>query len=199
MTKKLPPDALGYYLSLGPKRSYQDVAERFGVSKRSVTSAAVREDWQARVAEADSRVRERASEDYVESVQAMNERHLKVLRFIQGRSIETLKSMPIDSAMDAVRAYTASIAQERQIRGDPAQRTLTIAAIIKRETESLLRPVGEDDWSALEASAAGVSVLASSQLAVAESKASAEPPGCSPQGNASPGSGLAGAPSDRGS
>ena len=104
--KKLPSDALAYYLGQGPSRSHQAVADHFGVSKRTVTATAVKEGWKEAVQQADSRVREKASENYVETLQQMNERHLKVLRFIQGRSIESLKSLPIESAMDAVRAYT---------------------------------------------------------------------------------------------
>ncbi len=37
MSGKIPPDALEYYLVLGPDRSYQKVADHYGVSKRAVT------------------------------------------------------------------------------------------------------------------------------------------------------------------
>ncbi len=45
---------LGYsfhYFSLGPGRSCQALADRYGVSKRAVTALAKRENWQARLAE----------------------------------------------------------------------------------------------------------------------------------------------------
>ena len=49
--RKIPPDAVTYYLSLGPGRSYQKVAEYYGVTKRAVTKIAVKEHWQEKVAE----------------------------------------------------------------------------------------------------------------------------------------------------
>ena len=59
MTKKLPPDAFHYYVGLGVNRSYQAVAEKYGVSKRAVTSRAVQEDWQGRVVSLCARARSR--------------------------------------------------------------------------------------------------------------------------------------------
>ncbi|MHC4946473.1 MAG: hypothetical protein ACYTG7_25970 [Planctomycetota bacterium] len=40
MNKKLSPDAFAYYWSLGSERSYQAVADKYGVSKRAVVSVA---------------------------------------------------------------------------------------------------------------------------------------------------------------
>ena len=53
--KKIPSDAFDYYFSLGPGRSYQQVADRYGVTKRAVTALAKRESWQARLADVESR------------------------------------------------------------------------------------------------------------------------------------------------
>ena len=36
--KKIPPDAFDFYFSLGPPRSYQAVADKYGVTKRAVTA-----------------------------------------------------------------------------------------------------------------------------------------------------------------
>ena len=47
MSGKIPPDALEYYLGLGPDRSYQKVADHYGVSKRAVTKLAARERWRS--------------------------------------------------------------------------------------------------------------------------------------------------------
>ncbi len=154
--KKLPSDALAYYLGQGPSRSHQAVADHFRVSKRTVTATAVKEGWKEAVEQADSRVREKASENYVETLQQMNERHLKVLRFIQGRSIESLKSLPIESAMDAVRAYTLAAEKERLIRGEPSERTaVDIVELIKNEYAELMveeNDEQDEDEEALEAS-----------------------------------------------
>ena len=37
--KKIPTDAFDHYFSLGPGRSYQQVADRYGVTKRASTGA----------------------------------------------------------------------------------------------------------------------------------------------------------------
>ena len=117
MNRKIPPDAFTFDASLGPKRSYQAVAEHFSVSKRAVTGVADREKWQERLMEIERKARDKADEKVLESLEQMNERHLKVLRFIQGKAIETLKSMPLESAMDAVRAFGLTLDKERTIRG----------------------------------------------------------------------------------
>ena len=46
--------------SLGPGRSYQAVADRYGVSKRAVTALAKRENWQARLAAGDALLERKA-------------------------------------------------------------------------------------------------------------------------------------------
>ena len=46
MSGRIPPDALEYYVSLGADRSYEKVADHYGVSKRAVTKLAVRQRWQ---------------------------------------------------------------------------------------------------------------------------------------------------------
>ena len=142
MNRKLPPDAFTFYFSLGPGRSYQAVAEKFDVSKRAVSNLAERENWQAKIAELERKAREQAEAKALETLDDMNERHLKVLRFIQGRAIDALKTMPIESAMDAVRAYTMSVDKERTIRGEPSDRThIDLAEVTREEIRTLLKVV----------------------------------------------------------
>ena len=45
--RKIPQDAFTFYVSLGPGRSYQKVAEKYGVTKRAVVNVGTREKWQA--------------------------------------------------------------------------------------------------------------------------------------------------------
>jgi len=42
---KLPPEAFDYYVNLGIERTYQAVANYFGVAKRTVTLHAAKENW----------------------------------------------------------------------------------------------------------------------------------------------------------
>jgi hypothetical protein len=123
MARKLPPDAFSYYVGLGPDRSYQAVAQRYGVSKQAVTKAAQRESWQERLQKVERQAREGVDRRVVETLETMNERHLKTLRLIQRKALEALASMPLATAMDAVRALDISIAKERLVRGEPSHRT----------------------------------------------------------------------------
>ena len=134
--KKLPDDAYAYYLALGPRRSHQAVADHFDVDKKTVTNRAVKESWRQRIDDHERAERERLERKAAESVEAMNDRHLKVISYIQAKGVEALKSMPLDSAIDAVRAITIAIDKERVIRGEPAQRsTIDIERRIREEHE----------------------------------------------------------------
>lgn len=139
MNRKLPSDTFGFYFSLGAGRSYDAVAKRYQVSKRAVAKMAAKEKWQERLMEAEKKARDRTDEKVAETLDDMNARHIKVLRFIQGKAIDALKSMPLESAMDAVRAFTLSVQKERLIRGEPTDRNaLDIEQLIKREYAMLM-------------------------------------------------------------
>jgi len=141
MIRRLPPEAFAYYVSLGVGRSYRAVAEKFEVSKTAVANLAERERWTERVAEVERKVATATAEKAVESLEAMNERHLRSLRAIQGKALETLRSMSLDDAMDAVRALDLAIRQERVIRGEPSERTaLEVEDVIRREYQRWLQP-----------------------------------------------------------
>ncbi len=43
MRGKIPANAFDLYFSLGPSRSHQKIAQRFGVSKKAVTKRAIRD------------------------------------------------------------------------------------------------------------------------------------------------------------
>ena len=88
------------------------------------------------MAELERQAREKTEEKYVESLEAMNERHLKTLRVIQGKALEALKRFSLSSAMEAVRALDLSIKQERVIKGEPSERTaVNIESVIRKEYE----------------------------------------------------------------
>ena len=143
---KLRPEAFSFYISVGPRRSYTAVGEKFGVSKRSVTSLAKREDWQRRVEEIDRKARESTDKRAVETIEEMNTRHLKSMKIVQGKALEALKARSIESAMDAVRALDLAVKQERVARGEPTERTaVSVEEAIKREYERWMGPPAEDD------------------------------------------------------
>jgi hypothetical protein len=134
MARKLPDDAFEFYIGLGPDRSYQAVADHFAVTKRAVTNRARLEGWQKRVAEIEAKARQGAEQRLVETLEDMNTRHIKSLRIVQARALEALRNMPLQTAMEAVRALDVGIRQERLIRGEPSDRTaIQVEEVIRRE------------------------------------------------------------------
>jgi len=141
MTSRLPPDAFDVYVALGPARSYRAVAERFGVSKRAVTARAALDNWQGRLAELETKARARSDEHLVDLLEEMNARHLKTCRVIQAKGLQALQSMPLDSAMNAVRALDLAMRQERLALGEPTDRAeVTVEDTIKREYARWMKP-----------------------------------------------------------
>ena len=134
MVRKLPKDAFQFYFGLGPDRSYQVVADHFGITKRAVTNRARQEEWQKRMAEMEAKARQGAERRIVETLEDMNSRHIKSLRIIQARALEALRNMPLESAMEAVRALDIGIRQERLVRGEPSERTaINVEEVVRRE------------------------------------------------------------------
>lgn len=137
--RRLPPDAFAYYVALGDGRSYEAVAQHFGVAKSTVVTRAQREDWQLRLEEMERTLRQKAAEKARESIEDLNNRHTKILKAVQAKALEALKAMPLTSAMDAVRALDICIKQERLIAGEPTERTASeIEAKILAEHERWL-------------------------------------------------------------
>lgn len=149
MARRLPPEAFDVYVSLGPGRSYESVAQHFGVSKRTVTNRALQESWQDRLVVLERKARERSDAVLVTAISEMTERHLKTLKVIQRKALETLAALPLSTAMHAVRALDLALRQEREILGDPADdEEAGLEAIIRREhSRWMLRP-GEDGGDA---------------------------------------------------
>lgn len=147
MNRKLPEDAFDFYFSLGPGRSYEAVAKKFGVSKRTVTTLAAKEDWQSRLANVHQKARERSDAKAIETLEQMSERHIKALQFVFAKGIETLRSMPMESAADAVRAILSAIKHERLVRGEATERTEgnSLEEITKREIATLLEIVDVEE------------------------------------------------------
>ncbi|MBK8977083.1 MAG: hypothetical protein U1E73_09315 [Planctomycetota bacterium] len=145
MAAKLPKDAFEYYVSLGDGRSYQAVARHFAVTKRAVTNRARKEEWQQRVAEIEAKARQGAEQRLAEALEDMNGRHIKSLRIVQARALEALRDMPLQTAMEAVRALDVAIRQERLIRGEPSDRTaIQVEDVIRREYSRWLTVEGDD-------------------------------------------------------
>ncbi len=114
--RKLPEDAFAFYLSLGPGRSYQAVAERFQVSKQSVSKHAVREQWQHRLAHINSEAKGEIDKHCIESVVDMHRRHLVGLRKVYDRALKALEKYEFKSAAEASKALYYAIKLEERLR-----------------------------------------------------------------------------------
>ena len=141
MKRKIPYDAFEQYVALGPGRSYEALRKQFGVNKRSIVKVATKDKWQERLAAIERQAQVKMDARAAETLEAMKARHLKTLSAVLGRALEALKSMPLDSSMDAIRAIDMVLKQERLIRGadseDAAGRT--IEEVTRRELHDFLR------------------------------------------------------------
>jgi hypothetical protein len=145
VSRKIPPDAFDLYFGLGVRRTYQAVAEHYDVSRRAVTALAVREGWRQKMVDLERKARERGDTKVVETLEAVQAKHLKTLQVVLGKALEALRAMPLTTAMDAVRAIEMVIKQERLVRGEPGDRSaIDVEAIIRREQESWLVPVKDE-------------------------------------------------------
>ncbi len=146
MKKKIPPDAYAMYLSQGPGRSYAAVAKLLGVTKRAVAFRAERDNWQKKLQEDEAKAREKAEKAAAENIQTLREQDLKVIRFSKGRCVEALKTLPIDSATDAIKNFMLLVKVERELRGDPETNASRLEEITRDEIRTLLttQPAGTD-------------------------------------------------------
>jgi hypothetical protein len=143
---KIPADAFDFYVSLDAERSYQAVAEKYGVSKRAVTECAKREKWPERLTKIEQEAREKMDKRLAESLEERRERHLTVIRAMLSRSVAALQKYPLNSAMDAVKTAEKAIKLERLVVGEASDRTAVVEEIVKREYEQWMEhDAGEEE------------------------------------------------------
>lgn len=133
MNKKIPADAFSFYVSLGPRRSYDAVAAKYGASRRGVADHAKREHWQERVAKLENRARADAETKAAESLEAMNQRHLQEARFLQSRGLEGLKSGRLELYAANGRLVELGVKLERLVRGQATERTESLEQVVRGE------------------------------------------------------------------
>jgi hypothetical protein len=137
--RKLPSDAFSFYLGLGHRRSYKEVAQHYGASKRAVVDAAAREQWPERLARIELEAREKADRDHAESLAEVRRRHLQTVRAMNARALAALREFPLASGMDAIRAAEVTIKLERMLLDEATERVhLDVAAVTRRELDELL-------------------------------------------------------------
>ena len=143
--RKLPDDAFAFYVGLGVGRSYASVAQEYGVAKRTVCERARKERWQERAEAMELEARNAIEKRARESLEAMNERHLRAARLLQGKAIEAISSMALEKQADMIRALDLGWRQERLVRGEPSERTqISVEEIVRREYSRWLNVESEN-------------------------------------------------------
>jgi transposase len=148
---RLPHDALEYYFALGPGRSYRAVADHFGVSKTGVANRARKDGWPGHVADRERAAEARLAESADAALDDVAQRHLKLVRFVQRKALEKLRSLPMGTTAEAVRALELGIRYERIIVGDPADEVAVADAgqeadelrALRREIDAKLRELDQ--------------------------------------------------------
>jgi len=150
---KVPEDAFERYVALGPGRSYELLADRLGVDKRTVSRAATREGWTARLSKIHEEARAATDRRLVSDLQAVRERQLKEARFLQAQALRAMKDATPKEAVKVAAALNIGWKHELLLLGDPTERSeLSVEEVTKREIHSLLTSDDDlDEWEADEA------------------------------------------------
>ena len=149
MVRRIPSDAYEDYLDMGTERSYQALADRYGVSKTAIVKRAKKERWQERIAEIERQARERAEEKAVDELEAVHKRQLQGTRFLQACGLRVLKELPPERAIRAASALNIAWKHELLLLGEPTERQANVEELIKRETRELLKLVDDEDGSGM--------------------------------------------------
>jgi hypothetical protein len=142
---RIPPSAYEDYLAMGTERSYQALADRYGVSKTAIVKKAKKERWQDRIAEVERKARELAEEKAVDELEAVRQRQLKESRFLLARSLQVLKDQPPERGIRAASAINVAWKHELLLLGEPTERQANVEELIRRETRDLLKVVDDPE------------------------------------------------------
>ena len=139
MSRRIPDDAFDRYVSLGATRSYQALADEYGVTKRAVTKRAAKENWAERLEKVEADARKQSDQKLSESISEMRSRHLTTIRAMQSRAVSALQKYPLNSGMEAMKAAEMAIKLERLVAGEPTENTaMSVEEICRREYAELM-------------------------------------------------------------
>jgi len=119
---KIPDDAFETYVAMGPGRSYQALAEKLGVDKRSIVRHAAKEKWAERISKIQETVRAATDKKIATDMQAVRERQLQQARFLQGQALKAMKDLSPRDAVKMAAALNIGWKHELLILGDPTER-----------------------------------------------------------------------------
>lgn len=141
---RLSENAFDYYLGLGNARSYQAVANHFGVCKQTVTNHAKKQRWQQRIAEATQAARNEAEAAFKRDEVDRKRHHLKVSRELIAKAADVLRVLPM-TAMESVQTIDMAMRCERLLLGEPTDRTEnTLEEILREDVRQWMQRATDD-------------------------------------------------------
>lgn len=145
---QLPEDCFTYYVALGPQRSYEEVAKRYRVHKRTVARAAERERWQTRLEVIERKAREATDSKLATDLHEMSVRHRKLLLAMASRAATAIQSFPLRTGMEGIKSAELVIKLERLLAGEPTEsRTISVESVTRDEmSRYLIEEADAEDW-----------------------------------------------------
>ena len=145
---KVPENAFETYVAMGPDRSYQALADKLGVDKRSIVRAASKEKWAERLAKIQEQARAAMDKKLVVELQEVREQQLREVRYLRSEALKAMKGFTPEKAVKIAAALAIGWKHELLLLGEPTDRQAsTVEEVTKRELDSLmLRDDEEDDW-----------------------------------------------------
>ena len=145
---KIPENAFETYVAMGTERSYQALADKFGVDKRSISRLAAKERWVERLGKIQEEARAATDRKLVADLQAVREQQLREVRYFRSETIKAIKGLTPEKAVRFASALNIAWKHELFLLGEPTDRqATTVEEITKREIQTLLLRDGEeDDW-----------------------------------------------------
>ena len=129
------------YVNMGDTRSYQRVADQYGVAKHTITRIAMEHDWLGRLKLIEDEARRAADKKLAEARAEAYERHIKLSKLIQSKALQGLQAHAFDSARDSAKAIVEGVKLERVAMGESTeQHTVSVQQITRREVEMLVAP-----------------------------------------------------------
>jgi len=145
---KIPDDAFEAYVAMGPERSYQALAKKLGVDKRSVVRHAAKEDWAGRLMKIQEAARAATDRKLVAELQAVRETQLREVRFLRGEALKAMKSLTPEKATRIAAALSVAWKHELVLLGDTEERATSTQEIIRSEFDRWRIANGEKPvWS----------------------------------------------------
>lgn len=164
---QLSGDAFGYYVSLGPRRTYRAVAKHYGVSKRTVSARAASEGWQQRIRDLEQKARAAADAEALELLRKNGSQHLAYQAELQAALRDVLTP-------ERMRALVTVLIKTALQKGDVQAVRLLIERVLGKPRPQALQGGAVDIPEGLETTADVVAAANTLLKAVAEGTLSPE-------------------------